>query len=144
MIEVMARSAPFDPTALLFLALSLPACAQNAPAPVAGQTETMVVLGSATPVPLAESPRSVEILPLKEQSLAAESPQAAARIQGRLRAVADLLLQYPLIGTTTDDPTIRRVMATPYPYLVFYEVAGDDIIIHAVRHGARRPPEREK
>ena len=79
MIEVMARCAPFDPTALLFLALSLPACAQNAPAPVAGQTETMVVLGSATPVPLAESPRSVEILPLKEQSLAAESPQDILR-----------------------------------------------------------------
>ncbi len=40
-----------------------------------GTTETMVVLGSATPVPLAESPRSVEVLPLKGMSLAAESPQ---------------------------------------------------------------------
>jgi outer membrane cobalamin receptor len=35
----------------------------------------MVVLGSATPVPLAESPRSVEVLPLQGKSLAAESPQ---------------------------------------------------------------------
>jgi iron complex outermembrane receptor protein len=35
----------------------------------------MVVLGSATPVPLAESPRSVEVLPLKGKSLAAESAQ---------------------------------------------------------------------
>ncbi len=43
--------------------------------PVKASTETMVVLGSATPVPLAESPRSVEILPLKGMSLAAESPQ---------------------------------------------------------------------
>ena len=40
-----------------------------------GLSETMVVLGSATPVPLAESQRSVEILPVKGQSLAAESPQ---------------------------------------------------------------------
>lgn len=39
----------------------------------------MVVLGSATPVPLAESPRSVEILPLKSVSLAAESPQDILR-----------------------------------------------------------------
>jgi iron complex outermembrane receptor protein len=45
------------------------------PAPVKGLAETMVVLGSATPVPLAESQRSVEILPLKGESLAAESPQ---------------------------------------------------------------------
>ena len=35
----------------------------------------MVVLGTATPVPLAESQRSVEILPVKAESLAAESPQ---------------------------------------------------------------------
>jgi outer membrane cobalamin receptor len=49
--------------------------AQKTPAKVTGKAETMVVLGSATPVPLAESPRSVEILPLKGESLAAESPQ---------------------------------------------------------------------
>jgi hypothetical protein len=26
---------------------------------------------------------------------------------------------------------------SPYPYLIFYEVVGDEVIIHAVRHGAR-------
>ncbi len=39
------------------------------------QSETFVVLGSATPVPLAESPRSVDVIPLEGQKLAAESPQ---------------------------------------------------------------------
>ena len=34
----------------------------------------MVVLGSAAPVPLAESPRSVEVLPLEGKKLAAETP----------------------------------------------------------------------
>jgi outer membrane cobalamin receptor len=48
-------------------------------APVKGNSETMVVLGTATPVPLAESQRSVEILPVKGQSLAAESPQDLLR-----------------------------------------------------------------
>jgi outer membrane cobalamin receptor len=55
------------------------AAAQNAPvaptARVKGNSEIMVVLGTATPVPLAESQRSVEILPVKAESLAAESPQ---------------------------------------------------------------------
>lgn len=37
-------------------------------------SETLVVLGSATPVPLAESPRPVFILPTAPESLAAESP----------------------------------------------------------------------
>jgi len=64
----------------LLLAASLHAAfAQNAasppPAQVKGPSETMVVLGSATPVPLAESERSVEVLPVKAESLAAESPQ---------------------------------------------------------------------
>ena len=64
---------------LLLAALLRSAFAQDAApqpkAPVKGPTETMVVLGSATPVPLAESQRSVEILPVQGQSLAAESPQ---------------------------------------------------------------------
>ncbi len=39
----------------------------------------MVVLGTATPVPLAESQRSVEVLPVKGESLVAESPQDLLR-----------------------------------------------------------------
>lgn len=53
--------------------------------------------------------------------------------------VVDLLLQYPLAGAATDDPIIRRITTTPYPYLIFYEAADSEIIIHAVRHGARDP-----
>ena len=64
---------------LLLAALLRAACAQDAgPSPktrVKGPEETMVVLGSATPVPLGESERSVEILPVHGQSLAAESAQ---------------------------------------------------------------------
>lgn len=41
---------------------------------IKGESETMVVLGSATPVPLAESPRAVVVLPLQGQKLAADSP----------------------------------------------------------------------
>ena len=67
------------------------------------------------------------------------SPQGAARVKRRILALIDLILTHPKIGTRTNDPTIRRIRATPYPYLVFYEVAGDEIIIHAVRHAARKP-----
>lgn len=41
---------------------------------IPARTDTMVVLGSAAPVPLAESPRSVVVLPLKGLKLAAETP----------------------------------------------------------------------
>ena len=69
--------------------------------------------------------------------IADRSPKEAARIHTRIRAVTDLLLQYPLAGAVTDDPTIRRMTTTPYPYLVFYQATDAEIIIHAVRHGAR-------
>jgi toxin ParE1/3/4 len=72
------------------------------------------------------------------------SPQGASRIHARIRAVTDLLLRYPQAGAMTDDPTIRRVTTTPYPYLVFYEATDAEIIIHAVRHGARDPSDNPR
>ena len=71
--------------------------------------------------------------------IALHSPQGAARVHGRIQAIVDLLLSHPNIGIRTDDSAIRRVNTSPFPYLIFYEVADDEIIIHAVRHGARNP-----
>ena len=71
--------------------------------------------------------------------IAAHSPGSARRIQARIRALADLLVLRPYIGRRTNDPAIRRIPATPYPYVVFYEITETEIIIHAVRHAARDP-----
>ncbi|HEY5965590.1 MAG TPA: type II toxin-antitoxin system RelE/ParE family toxin [Xanthobacteraceae bacterium] len=71
--------------------------------------------------------------------VAVRSPQGAARVHARVQAVIGLLLSHPRIGAQTEDETVRRIPATPYPYLIFYEITGDEIVIHAVRHGARDP-----
>ena len=42
--------------------------------PIDGVSQTLVVLGSATPVPLAESPRPITVLPVAPQSLAPVTP----------------------------------------------------------------------
>jgi plasmid stabilization system protein ParE len=76
--------------------------------------------------------------------IADRSPQGAARVQTRIRAITDLLIRYPLAGAVTDNPTIRRMTATPYPYLIFYEATDAEIIIHAVRHGARVPSDNPR
>lgn len=67
------------------------------------------------------------------------SPQGAKRVHARIQTILGLIAQQPRIGTGTDDPTIRRAVTAPYPYLIFYQIAADEIIIHAVRHGAREP-----
>jgi len=71
--------------------------------------------------------------------IATHSPQGAARVHARIEVILDLLLAYPRLGVRTDDSTIRRIATSPYPYLIFYEIGGDEIIVHAVRHGARDP-----
>ncbi|MGC1462945.1 MAG: TonB-dependent receptor [Terracidiphilus sp.] len=74
---------PFSKITLIVALLSLtpsfiPSRAQSPsasqPTRISTRTETMVVLGTAAPVPLAESPRSVEVLPLEGKKLAAETP----------------------------------------------------------------------
>jgi plasmid stabilization system protein ParE len=71
--------------------------------------------------------------------ISSNSLPGAARVHARIETVIGLLLTHPRIGVRTDDPSIRRVGAHPYPYLIFYEVSGDEIVIHAVRHAARDP-----
>jgi iron complex outermembrane receptor protein len=62
--------------------LSLAVCAQAAPAQSAAvppASQTVVVLGSPVPVPLAESPASVLVLPVGTKTLSLESPQELLR-----------------------------------------------------------------
>jgi toxin ParE1/3/4 len=71
--------------------------------------------------------------------IAGRSPQGAKRVQTRIQGLIDLLSSYPHMGIRTHDPAIRRLTTSPYPYLIFYEPTETEIIIHAVRHGARNP-----
>ncbi len=72
-------------------------------------------------------------------TIADHSPRAARRVHTRIQAVIDLLLQHPHAGRLTSKGVLRRVVAYPYPYLIFYRATEDEIVIHGVRHGARRP-----
>jgi outer membrane cobalamin receptor len=87
----MSRLAP----ALLLAAV---ASAQSIPPQPA---ETLVVLGSVTPVPLAKSPRAVELIPVAAQSLALATPIDA------LRADASVFLEQRGAGGAQADLTLR-------------------------------------
>lgn len=67
------------------------------------------------------------------------SPAGAEKVRARFEVVLALLLERPLIGRVTDVPHIRRLRVTPFQYLIFYEVAGNDVVVHAVRHAAQDP-----
>jgi toxin ParE1/3/4 len=80
---------------------------------------------------LSEIDRIIEYV---EQS----SPQGAVFIKLRLQSVINMILEYPNIGQQTTRPNIRRVIASPYPYVVFYSVVKNSILTHTVRHTARK------
>ena len=67
------------------------------------------------------------------------SPQGARYVQARIQTIVNLLLQHPHAGQLTSKGRLRRVVASPYPYLIFYHATEDEIVIHGVRHSARRP-----
>lgn len=67
------------------------------------------------------------------------SPRGAAEVKARIRAIIDLIALHPMAGRPMPRRSLRRVVVHPFPYLVFYAVSEDEIVIHGVRHAARRP-----
>lgn len=67
------------------------------------------------------------------------SPQGAKRVRDRVRAIEKLLIELPFAGAQTRLDWLRRITTKPYPYVIFYEVTADEIIIHAIRHTAMNP-----
>ncbi len=72
-------------------------------------------------------------------NIALQSPKGAKRIQTRLYAIINLLLEHPHSGVATDEGKLRRIVVRPYPYLIYYVPSADEIVIVGIRHGARDP-----
>jgi toxin ParE1/3/4 len=73
--------------------------------------------------------------------IAADNRQAAARLVARIEDVAARIAASPHIGQATRKSGFRRFPVGNY--LIVYEVGNDEVIIHYVRHGARRRPWEE-
>ena len=69
----------------------------------------------------------------------ARSPQGADNVKRRLQAVVDLLADHPNSGRLTRKDGVRRAVAMPYPYVIFYRPDTTGIVVHWLRHAARRP-----
>lgn len=85
------------------------------------------------------TPRALAELEQVLSYLMQRSPQGARSVQSRIQEVIDLLTLHPHLGQVTRRRGIRRVVIFPYPYLVFYRVDADEIVILGVRHSARKP-----
>ena len=69
---------------------------------------------------------------------------AAAAVVDRVIRLGALLGEFPLFGHGTDEPGVRVVPLVRYPFLIFYAVGDEEVVILHVRHAARlRPGEGE-
>jgi toxin ParE1/3/4 len=69
----------------------------------------------------------------------ARSPDGAARVEARLRAILTLIERQSFVGRKTSIPGVRRIVLTPYPYLIDYHVGDDEVVIQRFRHTDRKP-----
>lgn len=60
-------------------------------------------------------------------------------VKSRVHAIIELIAAHPHSGRRIGKRDLRRIAVFPYPYLVFYRVAADEIVIVGVRHAARGP-----
>ncbi|WP_414642838.1 type II toxin-antitoxin system RelE/ParE family toxin [Bradyrhizobium sp.] len=74
--------------------------------------------------------------------IARDNRKAAERLVARFEEVAARIAENPYLGEATRKSRFRRFPVGSY--LIVYEVGQGEVIVHYVRHGARRRPwERE-
>jgi plasmid stabilization system protein ParE len=67
------------------------------------------------------------------------SPAGADRVRQHIAMTLDRLGDFPFLGRETDEPGVRVLALTRYPYLIFYAVLEDAVAVLHIRHGAREP-----
>jgi plasmid stabilization system protein ParE len=67
------------------------------------------------------------------------SATGAERVRRHILATVERLSDFPFLGRATDEARVRVLALTRYPYLIFYTVLKDEVVILHVRHGRRRP-----
>jgi toxin ParE1/3/4 len=96
-------------------------------------------MGKARPVKVRYTRRAIRQMSDILDYIEAHSPQGAESVKRRLKAAIDLLADYPEIGRATNKGDLRRLVANPFPYVIFYRADATGIVIHGVRHAARDP-----
>ena len=66
-------------------------------------------------------------------------PSGAERVRQHIAQTIERLGDFPFLGRATDEPGVRVLPLTRYPYLIFYTVLTDTVAVLHIRHGAREP-----
>jgi toxin ParE1/3/4 len=85
------------------------------------------------------APRALRDLKSISAYLHKRNPSGAGNVLGAIKSSIETLGFFPQIGRLVDDAGHRRVPVMRYPYLIFYRIEADELLILHVRHTSRRP-----
>lgn|ERR1700683_3359003 len=85
------------------------------------------------------SPRAMRDLQGISAYLVERNPATAVNVLGAIKSSIETLSFFPQIGRLVDDVGHRRLPVLRYPYLIYYRVAEDELLILHIRHTSRRP-----
>ncbi|MCJ8506821.1 type II toxin-antitoxin system RelE/ParE family toxin [Rhizobium lemnae] len=101
-------------------------------------------MGQTRPLILRYTPIALKELAEILEYIRTQSPYGASKVSKRLHQLISLLPDFPYAGKMTSAPPLRILAATPYPYLVFYEIGDAEVVIIGFRHAARNPMSEEE
>jgi toxin ParE1/3/4 len=73
--------------------------------------------------------------------VAERSPLGAKHVEARFRRAFDLIVRHPEAAQRLEQrPDVRRLPLARFPYVIYYEVAKDQVTVLRILHGAREQP----
>jgi toxin ParE1/3/4 len=72
--------------------------------------------------------------------IATDNVTAARAVVDRTQATIDRLSQFPRLGHIANENDVRSIQVGRYPFLIFYTIDQNEVVILHVRHTARRRP----
>jgi addiction module RelE/StbE family toxin len=88
---------------------------------------------------LGYAPRALRDLESIGTYLVQRNPSGAENVLSAIKASIDALSAFPEMAPAVDQTGHRRLPILRYPYVVFYRIAGDELLILHIRHTSRRP-----
>jgi len=82
------------------------------------------------------TPRALQNLDDIRRYIARDNPDAAWVVASFIRRTIKSLEEWPHSGRATDKKDVRRLVVANYPYVVYYRVI-DEVVILAAMHTAR-------
>jgi len=83
------------------------------------------------------SARAIRNLDGIREYIEKDNPEMAWVVASFIRRSIMVLNEWPFRGRATEKESIRRLVVTNYPYVVYYQIRDEDVLIVSVMHTAQ-------